>query len=148
MVKEYLDPRFIFFLDTPTKEETIATMITGLSPLLDEEGKELFSKAVHQREELVSTGLGMGVAIPHAKLPILSDFFIAVAILSKGVDWGALDGVPVRLVVMIGGPANRPGDYLQILSRLTLALKAEERRKKILQVTTSQEIVDLLVDGV
>lgn len=147
MIKEYLDPQFVFFLDTETKEETIATMIARLGPLLDDEGKELFSKAVHQREELVSTGLGMGVAIPHAKLPILSDFFIAIAILSKGVDWSALDGVPVRLVVMIGGPANRPGDYLQILSRLTLALKAEDRRKKILQVTSAQEIVDLLAEG-
>lgn len=148
MVKEYLDAHYVFFLDTATKEETIDKMIDSLVPILDSEGKELFSKAVREREELVSTGLGMGVAVPHAKLPILTDFFIAIAVLKKGVDWGALDAAAVRLVVMIGGPANRPGDYLQILSRLTLTLKAEERRKKILQVTQPQEIVDLLAEGI
>ncbi|MCX6994601.1 MAG: PTS sugar transporter subunit IIA [Chlamydiae bacterium] len=100
------------------------------------------------REELVSTGLGMGVAVPHAKVSILSDFFIAIAVLKKGVDWGALDKAAVRLVVMIGGPANRPGDYLQILSRITLTLKAEELRKKILQLTDAQEIIDLLAKGI
>ncbi len=148
MVKEYLDPRYVFFLEAATKEETIAKIIDSLEPLFDNKGKEIFLKAVREREELVSTGLGMGVAVPHAKASILSDFFIAIAVLKKGVDWGALDGAAVRLVVMIGGPANRPGDYLQILSRLTLALKAEERRKKILQVTEAQEIVDLLAEGI
>ncbi len=148
MIKEYLDPRYIFFLETATKEETIAKMVDALDPLLDEKGKEFFLKSVMDREELVSTGLGMGVAVPHAKVSILSDFFIAIAVLKKGVDWGALDKAAVRLVVMIGGPANRPGDYLQILSRITLTLKAEELRKKILQLTDAQEIIDLLAKGI
>jgi len=69
-----------------------------------------------EREKIVSTGIGMGVAIPHAKLTSVEDFFIAIGILSKGVQWNALDGGPVRLIFMIGGPDDKQTAYLQILS--------------------------------
>ena len=145
-MEELLRSDQVFFLDTSTKDETLAEMIARLD-FFEEKGREEFAVALHQREKLVSTGLGMGVAIPHARLPSLNKFFIAIAILKQGVDWQALDGLPVRIVVMVGGPAGRPGDYLQVLSRLTLALKSEECRKKILQLSNQQEIVNLLAEG-
>ena len=71
-----------------------------------------------KREKIVSTGIGMGVAIPHAKLPSFDRFFLAVGLqkVKDGIDWDALDGAPVRLIFMIGGPANQQTDYLKILS--------------------------------
>lgn len=96
-----------------------------------------------EREEIVSTGIGMGVAIPHAKLHDYDDFFICIGILSKGVDWHAMDGALVRLIFMIGGPDDKQTEYLQILSRLTVALKDEERRKKMLTLNSPDAIIEL-----
>ncbi len=60
-----------------------------------------------EREKIVSTGIGMGVAIPTPKLNSVEDFFIAIAVLTHGVEWNALDGGPVRLIFMIGGPDDK-----------------------------------------
>ena len=105
--------------------------------------KQVFYDSILEREKIVSTGIGMGVAIPHAKLPNYEDFFITIAILRKGVDWKALDGAPVRLIFMIGGPDDKQTEYLQILSNLTLAIKDEARRKKMLTLNSQEDIIQL-----
>ncbi len=140
-ITDYIEPQLISFLDTETREETLSALVD----LLEESGKlndkEQFHKAVIDRENIVSTGIGMGVAIPHAKLSTYDDFFIAIGVLKKGVDWDALDHAPVRLVFLIGGPDDKQTEYLQILSSLTQALKDEERRKKMLNLASSDEIL-------
>jgi PTS system nitrogen regulatory IIA component len=86
----------------------------------------------------------MGVAIPHAKLTELNDFFIVIGIQSKkGLDWNALDKAPVRLIFMIGGPEDRQTEYLQILSLLTSAIRDVELRKKLLNARSSKEALEL-----
>ena len=70
--------------------------------------------------------------------------FIVIGIQSKrGIEWNALDGAPVRLIFMIGGPENKQTEYLKILSHLTMAIKDEERRKKIIKATKAREVIDL-----
>lgn len=143
IISHYLDPSLVCFFEVNSREEAILAMVNHLAEherLID---KEAFHQAVLDREKLVSTGIGMGVAIPHAKLSSYDDFFIAIAILNKGVSWDALDGTLVRLIFMIGGPDDKQTEYLQILSRLTYAIKDEVRRKKILQLTSAEEIVKL-----
>lgn len=108
--------------------------------------KDTFFQAIIDRETIVSTGIGMGVAIPHAKLPAYDDFFISIGILSEGVDWNSLDGAPVRIVFLIGGPDDKQTEYLQILSSLTAAIKDEERRKKMLTLKSPEGIVKLFKD--
>ncbi len=103
-----------------------------------------FYDAVMSREKIVTTGIGMGVAIPHAKLPDCDDFFIAVAILPKGVHWNSLDGAPVRLVFLIGGPDDKQTEYLKLLSSLTRALKGEAMRRQLLQAQSPEEVCHLL----
>ncbi|MDR3624401.1 MAG: PTS sugar transporter subunit IIA [Chlamydiales bacterium] len=143
MIFDYLDPELVSFLDVETREQALATLVETLALHNKLKDKQAFLQAVIDREKLVSTGIGAGVAIPHAKLSAYDDFFIAVGILKKGVEWDALDGAPVRVIFMIGGPDDKQTEYLQILSRLTYALKEEDRRKKILQLSSPQEIVDL-----
>ncbi len=143
-ISNYLDPRLISFLDVSVRDDAIDKLVN----ILDQAGKlknrSAFYHAILERERIVSTGIGLGVAIPHAKLEGYSDFFIAVGIQKKeGIEWNALDGAPVRLIFLIGGPENRQTDYLKILSHLTVAIKNEERRKHLLRATTPQEVVDL-----
>ncbi len=84
---------------------------------------------------------GLGLALPHAKLPGYKDFFIAIGVHPKGIDWGSIDGMPVRLIFLIGGPDNKQTEYLQLLSRLTTLMRDEERRKKILQSQNREAIM-------
>jgi len=138
-ISEYLNVNHVTFLDVESRDDTLRAMIEEAN-LPD---KEVFHNAIIEREKIVSTSVGMGVAIPHAKLDIYDDFFIIIGILRKGVDWNALDDTPVRLVFMIGGPDDKQTEYLQILSGLTSAIKDEERRKKMLTVTTPEEVIEL-----
>ncbi len=85
----------------------------------------------------------MGVAIPHAKLASYHDFFIAIGILEKGLEWKALDGAPVRMIFLIGGPDDKQNEYLKILSLLTTILRDETLRKEMLAATAADEIIKL-----
>jgi nitrogen PTS system EIIA component len=143
LIFKYLNPRLVIHLKVDDRDEALSALVDLLNKedkLLD---KEIFHQAIVERERIVSTGIGMGVAVPHAKLAGYSTFFIAIGIHHKGILWDALDGVPVRLVFMIGGPDDKQTEYLQLLSRLTLAIKDEERRKKILQLNKPEDIIAL-----
>jgi PTS system nitrogen regulatory IIA component len=143
-ISSYLDSNLILFLEAETRDQVLRTMIAALRQNGKLNDTEAFYQAIIDRENIVSTGIGMGIAIPHAKLALYDDFFIAVGILSKGVDWHALDGAPVRLIFMIGGPDDKQTEYLQVLSKLTSALKDEARRKKLLTLNSPEAIIDIL----
>ena len=140
-----LDARLISFLDVETRDEAIHALID----LFDQAGKlpnkEAFKEAIFHREQLVSTGIGVSVALPHAKLNGFSKFSIAIGIQrKKGIDWDALDLSPVRLIFMIGGPEDRQSEYLQILSQLTSAIKNVDLRKSLLKATSPNQVLELL----
>ena len=127
---KYLNPRLISFIDIDTRDKAIRTLVNEAYKAGKVKSPDDFFKAVINRENIVTTGIGMGVAIPHAKLEGFQDFFIAIGILDKGIDWKALDGAPVRLIFLIGGPDDKQTEYLRILSSLTLTLKDEAKEKR------------------
>lgn len=143
-ITDYFDKNLIVFLDASSRDEAIDTLID----LLDQEGRLFdhaqFRKAIFGREHLVSTGIGMGVAVPHAKLKGFDQFYIAIGLQkSHGLDWNAIDQAPVRLIFLIAGPDDRQSEYLQILSQLTMALKDSSLRKELLRSQNAQEIMEL-----
>lgn len=142
-ISKYLDPKLVIFLNDETRDKALQTMIEVLRQNGKLEDPESFYKAIVDREKIVSTGIGMGVAIPHAKLPSYDYFFIAIGIVKEGIDWNALDYAPVRLIFMIGGPDDKQTEYLQILSKLTQAIKDEQRRKKMLTMNSAADIITL-----
>ncbi|PIS02393.1 MAG: PTS sugar transporter subunit IIA [Chlamydiae bacterium CG10_big_fil_rev_8_21_14_0_10_42_34] len=139
-ISDYLDSRLITFLDVDTRDEAILALIDLLEKEEHLPDREMFTKAIFDREELVSTGIGMGVAVPHAKLKDFTDFFIVVGVQQKkGLEWNALDKAPVRLIFMIGGPEDKQTEYLQILSLLTSAIRDVDLRKKLLAAQSTEE---------
>lgn len=145
-ISQYLNPKLVQFLDVETRDEALNALVDlcDSEELLNQ--RDEFFDAVLQRERIVSTGIGMGVAIPHAKLPSYNDFFIAIGISRRGLDWNSLDKHPVRLIFLIGGPDDKQTEYLQILSGLTLAIKDEARRKQLLRLDSPEAIVELFKD--
>jgi len=140
---DYIDEKLIFFLEETTKEEVLRTLVNATIQEKKLPDGEKFFRAISEREKIVSTGIGMGVAIPHAKLSTYDNFFVTVGILSKGVDWQALDRAPVRLIFLIGGPDDKQTEYLQILSSLTMVLRDEGLRKNLMQASNKEEVFDL-----
>ncbi len=143
-ISEYLDESLVAFLDVEDRNQAIQAMID----MLDKAGKLqnplAFHRAILEREKIVTTGIGMGVAVPHAKLEGYQDFFIAIGIQAKpGIEWKALDGAPVHFIFMIGGPDQKQTQYLRILSSLTSAIKDPERRRKLFKAITPQQVVAL-----
>lgn len=140
----YIDSKLISFFSAKTRQEVLKRLVS----LAKSQGKihdeTAFLKRVEAREALTSTGIGMGVAIPHAKDPALKDFFITMAVLEEGLDWNSLDERAVRLVFLIGGPDNKQNEYLKILSSLTTLVKDEEIRKKMLTLNSPTAMMKML----
>ena len=144
-VADYVDSQTICFLQSHTRDGAIAELVN----LLHQNGKiqerDIFHQAIKDREKIVSTGIGMGVAIPHAKLPTLEHFFISVGIQRPtGIHWESIDHAPVHLVFMIGGPEDKQDEYLHILSHLTMVMKEESLRNRLLHMSSSEEVFHLL----
>lgn len=143
-ISKYLDVNLVVFLDASTRDEALETLVNTLAKSKKLRDKDKFFKAILEREKIVSTGIGMSIAVPHAKLKDIQQFFIVIGIQkSPGLDWNALDKSPVRIIFMIGGPEDKQTEYLQILSRLTHAIKDEELRKKLLKASSSQDVIKL-----
>ena len=143
-VAEYIKESLVHFLSTSIREQAIEELITKASEAGYLNHQEEFYQAIIQREEMVSTGLGMGIAIPHAKTKELDDFFLVVGIhQSEGIDWNAIDGLNVRLIFLIGGPHTLHKEYLQLLSDLTQILKLEENRQKFLRAKSEESVVNI-----
>lgn len=135
----------VCFLDASNRNEALHQLVEALKETGEVTNSKEFYDAIIKREEIVSTGIGMGVAIPHAKMEDYDHFFLAVGVqkAKEGLEWDALDGAPVRLIFMIGGPADHQTEYLQILSRLTAAIKDEDRRKSVLGSESREQVVTL-----
>lgn len=100
-VSDYLKADRVVFLNASTREEAIDSLFNVVEEQKLVENIDQFKNSINEREKVVTTGIGMGVAIPHAKLPDYNDFFIIVGILSQGIPWDALDGTHVRTILMI-----------------------------------------------
>lgn len=139
-----LQKEHILFLQKDQRDNIIRKIVDTLTWNREPREKEIFYEAIIQREEVVSTGIGMEIAIPHAKLPMLGDFIVGIAIIEDpGVDWQAIDGLPVKMVFLLGGPQDSHREYLQILSQLTQSLKQPEIRHKILSCKSREALVKI-----
>lgn len=142
-ISDIITDKMVMFLETDDMKETIKKLVDKAFTEGKIKNRDDFEKAILAREEIVSTGIGLGIAIPHAKLPTISEFFIVTAIVREGLDWDSIDRKPVRAVFLIGGPDEKQGEYLKILAKLTLLIKNTERRDKLFNAATEKEVVEV-----
>jgi PTS system nitrogen regulatory IIA component len=133
----------IVFLNTKEMKETVTELSSRAFEMKKINEKSDFLDAILERESLVSTGIGLGIAIPHVKLSGIDDFFIVVGINNDGIDWDAIDRMPVSAVFLIGGPDNNQKKYLQIIAKLMLLVKNSDRREKLLAAKEAIDVVKL-----
>jgi len=135
-----IGPDRLVRLQGKTKAEVLDELIAVLARAPEVRDAEALRQAILEREAIMSTGIGQGVAVPHARLETVTDFVAAVGLASEGIPFDAFDERPVQIVVMIAGPP-RHREYLQILARLMLVLKHEANRRMLLEARSADELV-------
>lgn len=145
-VIDYFSKDSVLFLNNNDKSEILSKMISKAAENGLISDKEEFKDAIFERESIMSTDVGWQVAIPHAKLKSIPKFFVIPAVLKNDTDWGAGNDQTVRLVFLIGGPADQQKKYLQILSKVTLVLRNAKRRQALLSSTSSEEVLSQFAD--
>ena len=108
-----------------TKRQAIVAIVDRLVGCgsLPNEHRQGVLAALLNREELGSTGIGRGIAIPHAKCPNLDKMVGAIAKFATGIDFDSLDGQPVHFVCLLISPADQPGDHLRVLQGVSRSLR-------------------------
>ena len=109
------------------------------------EDKHIIYKAVIERERIMTTGVGNGIAIPHCKHDSCKDFALAVGVADEDIDFQAVDQNPVRLVFLLIGPTNAAGMHIKILSRITRIMSKVETRERIEKIKDPRELYQLLI---
>ncbi len=99
-------------------------------------------RAVFEREQIMSTGVGNGFAIPHGKSDAVSDIVAGFGITERPIDYDALDDKPVRLVFILIGKENMVGSHIKLLSRVSRLMNSESFREKLLTLNTPDEIIE------
>ncbi|MFN7814296.1 MAG: PTS sugar transporter subunit IIA [Planctomycetia bacterium] len=115
-------------LDASTKEGVIREMARALvdAGKIGAGDLEGIVKAIMKREDLGSTGIGRGVAVPHTKHPSVNRLVGTVAVSPEGVDFESLDGEPVQLFFLLVSPPDRPGDHLRALENISRQLRDDQ----------------------
>ncbi|WP_024613253.1 fructose-specific PTS transporter subunit EIIC [Clostridium sp. Ade.TY] len=118
--------------------------------LMDKEGnllnKEVYKEAVLKREELSTTGIGEGIAIPHGKSKGVKNAGLSSIVVKNGVDFDSLDGQPAKLFFMIAAPEEANNLHLDVLARLSTILMDEEFRNKLINASSKEEYLKLIDD--
>lgn len=101
-------------------------------------------RALREREALGSTGIGEGIAIPHAKLPFLRQPIVAFGRSARGIDYHSLDGRPAHLFFLLVTPDDNPGEHLRTLARISRILKNRALREQLMQAADRERIRQLI----
>ncbi|MFT5872879.1 MAG: fructose-specific phosphotransferase system IIA component [Clostridium sp.] len=131
-------------LTSKTKEDVIKEM----AKMLDENGKlldtEKYIKAVLDREKEFSTGIGMGIAIPHGKSSGVKEPALVFGRSTGGIDYQSMDDEPAHLFFLIAVPEESSNEHLKILSQISRKLMHSELRDSLMNASSAKEIITLL----
>lgn len=134
MIAKLLSSDRVVFLEGSAKENALQTLcaVLATSPLVPDE--KLLASAIFRREELMSTGIGFGVGVPHVRLDGVKDLVMALGIAREPLtDYASLDDVPVQIVCMVAAGGSQHPQYIRALSAISSRLKDEAVRTALIQ---------------
>jgi len=127
-----------------SKDDVLEEMVDVLARAPEVKDRDAFFQAILDRESILSTGIGLGIAVPHAKIHSVENIVAALGKTTRGIRYGALDDQPVHIVVMIGASDSQQSEYIRALARVTLLLKNEKIREAIVQAENPESIYDII----
>lgn len=144
-VKNILSPERVVFINHSSKRDALVALSDVLATAPQVKNNSELTAEILKREELMSTAIGRGIAIPHVRLSSVTDLVMSVGICKNDIiDFQAIDDTPVRILVMIAASYNQHAYYLQTLSFISSKLKDKELREGLLNAQTPMEAYNLL----
>ncbi len=133
-------------LQARTKDEILRELVQVLS---EQEGldQEDILRAVRERESVLSTGIGNGVAIPHGKSPLVPELLMAAGVTTQPIEFDALDGAPVSLFFLLVGPETAAGPHIKALSRISRLVRRDDARERLIRSKTPEEFYRALQEA-
>ncbi|HPD14818.1 MAG TPA: PTS sugar transporter subunit IIA [Planctomycetota bacterium] len=131
-------------LESEDKEELFAEMIELLVRAGRLEDRDRALQAILAREEMATTGIGSGVAVPHGKEPSIKSLLVALGISKKGIEYDATDGEPVYLVFLVLAEANNPGPHVQCLGEIARLLQVPGLNERLRAAKNAREVLDII----
>jgi PTS system nitrogen regulatory IIA component len=139
-----LTPQRIVFIDDSTKEDALRNMAEVLSSDSRVKNRDELLTAIYKREELMSTGIGLGIGVPHVRIDSVEDIVMAVGITASPItDYESLDDEPIRIICMIAARSDQHAKHIKLLSAVSKLLKNTEMREQILSSKSEQDVFDI-----
>ena len=140
-----LKKELIFFSTFNRKKDNLEALIGLIEQENLVENADVLRTSIFSREELMSTGIGLGIAVPHVRIKGVNNIIIAIGINKNGIqDYESLDGEPVRIVIMIIAGEEQHQDYLLLLSQMVKILKKNSMITDLLQAQQAEEVIGLI----
>ncbi len=134
----------VFSLKATNKDEVIEELVDLVSTSNMVKDRDQLLSDVKERENLVTTGVGYGVAFPHAKTRAVKGIVIAFGRSGKGVNFDAMDHRPVNLFFLIAAPEDAIGAHLNVMARLSYLMKSEDNRRKLMEASSPGDVLALM----
>jgi len=130
-------------LISDTKFEVIKELIQTLKDANKISEFETIYNALRAREDLGTTGLEYGIAVPHAKTPAVQSLTAAIGISPDGVDFGAIDGKPSQLIFLILAPPGQSGPYIELLAEIAHITRSKSFCEMLISAASAREVLDI-----
>ncbi len=134
-------------LQSKTKNDVIQECIDLISKAGEITNREEFKKTILEREQLETTGIGDGIAIPHGRTDAVKQLVIAFGKSKDGIDFQSLDGNPAYLYFMIASPQNASGVYLRVLAKISRLLKSYDFRTALRNAETPAQVIEIFQEA-
>jgi len=145
-IKNILSPDRVVFIKHSTKRDALVELAANLSTAPQVKYAQELEVEILKREELMSTAIGHGIAIPHVRLSSVTDLVMSVGICKNSIiDFQSIDDEPVKILIMIAAAYNQHSYYLHTLSFLSSKLKKNEVREELLNAEDAHEVYNLLI---
>ena len=134
----------IFDLKADNKDAVIEELVELVATSKMVNDRDQLLSDVKEREDLVTTGVGYGVAFPHAKTRSVKGIVIAFGRSHEGIDFNAMDHKPVQLFFLIAAPEDAIGAHLNVMARLSYLMRSEENREKLMKASSPGDVLALI----
>lgn len=147
-INQLLRPELVRIgLPGTSKSEVIDALVDVLAGHEAIDSLKAVRTAIFEREQKMSTGVGKGLGLPHAKTPAASDTVAAFATTEEPVDFGAIDDRPVQLLLLLVGPEEHKSRHVKILGRISRLVSRDSLRHRLIEAETPESVIETLREG-
>lgn len=145
---EYFNSKLIIYINGKhTKEEVLKILVDLIRENTDVlKDEQHFYENIMAREELGSTGIGQGIAIPHARSEKIEEIVVAVGLVENKIDFNSPDGEGVNLILLVGAPKGKNREYLSLVSELMRTFRNKKLREAVTCASNYQELLEAIAE--